>query len=443
MSLNAALPARVRTVLVNRWLGWVALAPLVVLIFLSAFQLNWVRSHPDSTSLLVYSKALSTERTLNDYDEFYLVGRLYREGDIRRAYDVNKLLVDQKRFIGAESFLPWAYPPQFTALMTVLPIFGIFASFILFVGGSLAFFVFVLARFGREYAGASIVAVYPAMLLNGRLGQNGFLTAGFIGLFLLLYSKKRQGAGVPLGLLGMKPHLGLALGLLTLISGYWRTILIAFIVLVATLVLATLMLGVDIWPAFLAGARQSSAFLQTAGYSLYRMSSVYGSLRSFGMSASASFVIHAIVALLLIGLMVFAYVRSWDNKHLLSVVVLANMFISPYNHDYDYVCLAFAISLLLPELLDRIRLGELALFYVFVWIGTGSGLLQHLRAVLFEHSLDHPRGSSLDLSFQAIGILAAAILVAIVIRRTPLSASDEPATLDTTRSGTEALEIPQ
>jgi hypothetical protein len=75
------------------------------------------------------------------------------------------------------------------------------------------------------------------------------------------------------------------------------------------------------------------------------------------------------------------------------------------------------VSLILPELLARAHEWELIAFYVLSWIGTGAGLVQHFNAVLIAGTTVHAHGSPLNWSFQAIGLLLAAGLVCIVLRR--------------------------
>jgi hypothetical protein len=398
--------------------------PIALLIALSAAQLAHVSSDKRASSLIVGSDKLATYRTLNDFDLFYIVGRLYREGDIQRAYSVDYLLEQQERFTGVRSMLPWTYPPQYTAAVALLALVPIEWAFFLFVGGSLIFFLAVLHRIDRQHAGAGLLAVYPALALNARLGQNGFLTAGFIGLFVLGYAASRQRGGLALGLLAMKPHLGVALGLLALIDRRWKALATGVAVAAVMLAIATAVLGIGIWPSFFAGVRESSALLLNAEYSLYRKASVYGTLRSFGMSADASLAVHAVVALAGLAAVLAAYMRRWPMNRLLALTIIVNLFISPYNHDYDYACVAIAVALVMPELIERARLRELFAFFVLAWIGTGAGLAQHFRAVLVERTMDHPRGSSLDWSIEAIGALAAVILTAAVLRR-PGPADDE------------------
>lgn len=411
-----------RRLLVNRLLGWALVVPLTLMIALTSWQYVGIEAHqnagvkPDA-SLLIAGGTAAKQRVLNDYEDFYIIGRLYREGEILRAYDNDYLMASQRRFTGAETFMPWAYPPQMTALAPLLPLVGMGWSFLLFMGGTLALYFAVLCRVDARHAGAALLAIYPALVLNARLGQNGFLTGALIGMVLLGLRARKDSAGVPLGLMLIKPHMGVAIGLVTLMERRWRMLAIGIAVVVLSSIAATLMLGLAVWPAFLGGVQDAGGFLRQGLFPLYRMSSVYAGVRSFGLSSELSFAVHIGAAILAVGLLVLAHIRKLPTNRLLALTALVSIAISPYNYDYDFGCLAVALCFILPELLERIRFGELVLFYAFCWIGSGAGLLQHFRASLIEGVINHPQGSSLNWSFQAIGVIAALLLAVWILRR--------------------------
>jgi hypothetical protein len=413
--------------LINRWLGWVVIGPIALMLLATAYQLDVVRRDPNASTLMVKNQELSGKRNLNDFDEFYLVGELCCGSKVLDTYDVDKLLAYQQAFTGSKSFLPWTYPPQFTAALAILPLLTIGWSFLAFTGGTMVFYLLIVRRAGWEYGGAAMLAIFPALILNARLGQNGFLTAGLIGLVLESLRRRGTTGGIPLGLLAIKPHLGLGLALMTVLERRLGTIVIAAITVVVTCGLATLILGTEVWPAWFAGVKQSSGFLNDGLYALYRLSSVYALFRSFGASSSLAFACHAVVAFAAVGILVLAYFRKWPINRLLAFTAVVNLLISPYNHDYDYASVTFAIMLILPELLRRITLWELGAFYLLTWVGTGAGLLQHLRAAVLYGTLEHPLGTSLAWSLEAPAILLATCLVTLVLRRPDSSASPAPA----------------
>lgn len=408
--------------LANRWLAWLLTMPLLVLIAMTTLQYRAIERESaaelgKSGSMLVADASVGNARILNDYEDFYVVGRLFREGDIVRAYDNDYLTAAQERFTGTTTFMPWAYPPPLTAMVPALPLVGLSWSYFLFMTLTLILYLWTLARLGAPFMGAAMLGVYPALVLVVRLGQNGMLTGALIGLFLLGLMQNRKGAGVPLGLMVIKPHLAVALALITVLQRRWSVVAIAAGVVLASCAMATLMLGVEIWPAFLSGVAAAGGYLREGQFPLYRMSSTYAAVRSFGAPPEKAMAIHICVASVALGLVAWAWKRGIQRNRLFALVCLATVFVSPYNYDYDLACLAVAVSLVVPELLARARPLELGAFYVLAWFGTGAGLAQHFNAVLIAGTTKHPQGSVLNLSLQAGGLLAAAALVSMILRR--------------------------
>ena len=122
------------------------------------------------------------EPQLVDFDLFHIVGQRVWRGDIDRVYQFSKLLVMQREASGgADSFMPWTYPPQFDLLLAPFGLIPVWLAYFLFTSLTLVFFLFVL----RSIAGAdfllALIVLFPAMQVTMACGQNGFLTAGLIG----------------------------------------------------------------------------------------------------------------------------------------------------------------------------------------------------------------------------------------------------------------------
>ena len=159
---------------------------------------------------------LGQKKVLTDFDAFHLAGRLALEGRVSEAYHALSMFAAQMEIAGTAAFMPWTYPPPFTLAMQGLAGLPIGAAFLVFALGSFAFYIWVLRRIAGPWLPGVVMAVAPAILLNLRTGQNGFLIAGLIGAFLLAFRDNRRVAGVPLGLLIIKPHLAVAVGLIVL-----------------------------------------------------------------------------------------------------------------------------------------------------------------------------------------------------------------------------------
>ena len=108
--------------------------------------------------------------------------------------------------------------------------------------------------------GTIIAALTPfAVARNVQLGHNGTLTAGLIGLPLVLLEQRPLLAGVFLGFLTYKPQFGLLFPVALLASRNWRALSGAAASSVGLALAAALAFGGRTWPWFLshwAGAAQ-------------------------------------------------------------------------------------------------------------------------------------------------------------------------------------------
>ena len=114
------------------------------------------------------------------------------------------------------------YPPTFLFFTLPLALMPYFAAFAVWsVITLLLYLAAVYAIIPRLTA--VIAAVTPiAVVQNIRLGQNGFLTAAFIGFSLALLERQPWLSGIFIGLLTYKPQFGIIFPLVLLASRNWR-----------------------------------------------------------------------------------------------------------------------------------------------------------------------------------------------------------------------------
>lgn len=317
---------------------------------------------------------LGRNKTLTDFDAFYLAGQLALEGRAGNAYHIDTMMAAQRRLSGTQSFLPWTYPPPMTLIVGALALLPIGLAYALFTTASLGLYLLVLRRIAGEALPGVLIAMLPTLVLIVRSGQNGFLTGGLTGLFLLALIGRRKAAGLPLGLMIIKPHLAVAMALLTVVERRWGAVLIAAGVVLVALAVPTVLLGPAIWLAFLDGVRESGVFLAKGYYPLFRMTSLYAMLHSFGVAADIALMLHAVGALVMIGLLLAAWWRGLPPRFLAASTCLVTLFISPYNYDYDLAILGVAIAFVLRDVISITRPAEQVLLLALCWLGTGYGL---------------------------------------------------------------------
>ncbi|WP_215959792.1 glycosyltransferase family 87 protein [Lentibacter algarum] len=356
--------------------------------------------------------ALGVDAVSADYMIFHQVGELANEGRAALAYDAEAFKAHQLERTGSDVFMTWTYPPQFNLLTQLMALFPVWLGYLLFSGLSLAFFVWSVLRFSSGRM--ALMLVLPAIVINLLTGQNGFLTAGMMALFArFALARQSTSAGVTLGLLAYKPHLGLGLGLAALLRGGFRMVAVACLTLAVSLLLVTLVYGPDIWRALQASVEQSNTLLQAGQYKLVRMSTPFALLASLGLTSGAALTLHFACALASLGAVAYAALRRWQLEHVLALGMISGAALSPYAYDYDLCLLAPALALVWPDL--TLTPLEKTLLTFATLLATGFGLL----TVVFSAPI-----KQLAFDLPALGGLGLILLLAITLiglRRTKLA----------------------
>jgi hypothetical protein len=267
--------------------------------------------------------------------------------------------------------MPWTYPPPYTLFVQGLAYLPIGVAYVLFIVATLTFYLLVLRRIAGEFLPGVLIAILPTILITVRTGQNGFLTGGLIGCFLLTFIAKRPVAGVPLGLMVIKPHLAVGISLVTLLGARWNAAAIAAGIVLAALLAATVAFGAGIWPAFLGGVREAGAFLSQGFYPMFRMTSIYALVWTSGGPPSLAFAFQAGGAVCALGLLWYVWQKQYEPRFLAAAVCMASLFVSPYNYDYDLTLLGPGIAFIIPDLLQRARIWELMGLLCLSWFANG------------------------------------------------------------------------
>lgn len=318
---------------------------------------------------------LGLEKSLTDFDAFHIAGTLAGQGRVADAYDAAAMMQAQKEISRTSSFMPWTYPPPFTLLVEGLARLPIGWSFALFAIATFGFYATVLRRIAGEWLMPVLIVLLPIVMLNLRTGQNGFLVAGLIGAFLIAWRDGRAIAGLPLGLLIIKPHLAVGVGLMALFGRRWDVVAIAAGVVAAAAGLATLAFGFAVWAQFLGAVREAGGFLAQGYYPMYRMSSVYATLLTLGLPSGAALAGHAAVAIGAVGGLAWVALDRIAYHHRAALICVLSLFVSPYNYDYDLAILGIALAFVLPELAARASGTALAGLVALAWATGGYGIL--------------------------------------------------------------------
>jgi hypothetical protein len=348
---------------------------------------------------------------LVDFEGFYLAGQLVWRGAIDQAYHFVTLFPLQKTLSSSETFQPWTYPPQFDLLVAPLPLLPMGLAYSAFMISTLAAYLATLKRIAAENFVPVLVLLTPIIVVTIGCGQNGFLTGALIGLTCLGLQGRTPLAGIPLGLMIIKPHLAVAFAVYTLVNRRWGAALVAAATVAATSALATTALGPAVWTAFLGGAKEAQIFLNHGFYPFFRMVSVYALVQSLGFSGLAASIAQVLVAIVALGAVVLAS-HQFAPRQALGVTAIATLLISPYEYDYDLMTLGIGLGFLLPDLAGHGTIGERLVLYASTLV---IGVLSIVETVISAAS--NPQGAiGEEANLLSLGGLALVVILALTWR---------------------------
>lgn len=331
---------------------------LFVLTLLTYFlTTDWSTAFPRDKATLVLGR---------DFLNLWMYGRAAFEGDPARYYDVVTYNDVLAKMLGpGYPGQNWPNPP--TALVVMAP-FGVFSYFpALFAWATVSGLAFYLAgrREITDLRVLAIVLVSPAALLCVLSGQSSLLTtAALLAIFALL-DERPAIAGMLIGLLTVKPQLGILFPFMLIASGRWKVFCWAAITAMSLLMASVAIGGVESWHDYITKALplQRVVLQDAAGTAMPFHPTIFMNVRGvvgnhIGEIIQLAFTIAAVTAVSA----AFRWRRDADPRLLQALFFACTVSASPYMGAYDLLPLTFAaVALIAEEKLDGMgrRLAQL------------------------------------------------------------------------------------
>ncbi len=294
--------------------------------------------------------------TFTDFTAIYGAGRLALEGHAVQAYDWATHAQAMSRAIGrtAQQF-PFPNPPTFLAVIAPFAALPYVPALIVWLAITFALYLYTCASIVGRWQGAVWLGAMIVTLANIIAGQNGFLTAALMGSGLLLAPTRPVIAGILLGALAYKPHLGLLLPIALAASGQWRTFAAAAATVTASALAALALFGVEPWWAFLDNIGRFGTAIATERFSVTnKLQSAYGFLATSGLPKGLAMTAQVGLAAGLVAQTALVWRSAAPYALKAAWLIAASVLMSPYVYVYDLTLLAIAQAFLLRH-----------------WLGTG------------------------------------------------------------------------
>ena len=349
--LNAAAPAEVQPgdggairILTIAGAGFAALTAMFYV-----WKLSWTGQIPRDGSTLVIGR---------DFLNFWMYGRAAWLPEPGRFYDPHLYNDALAALLGPDyPGQNWSYPPTIMLLAAPFGRIGYVAALACWTVAGLAIFIAVARRAVSEQRLLIPILCSPAAVFCLISGQSSFLTAAMLLTIMALLDRRPLLAGILIGLLTLKPQLGLLFPVLLAASGRWRVFAVAGITALLLAVATTAVFGPQVWIDFVAKGLPAQNLVladpDRIGTPFYP--TIFMNLRGIGASYAAAMTIQAVFSALAAGAVFFAYRlrKNADPQLLGALFFAASVCAVPYLLSYDLLAVTcFAVMLLAGGRLD-------------------------------------------------------------------------------------------
>jgi hypothetical protein len=163
-------------------------------------------------------------------------------------------------------------------------------------------------------------------------------------VLLLLQQRRPLWAGVFVGLLTIKPQLGMLLPIALICGREWRALGAAIVTAIVFLGLGMAVLGIDSLRAFLHGLPLFSVWAAQATDLLVVTPTVFSFLRLLGLPYFPALAVHGLVAAAVAVSVAWTWRKCREFSLRAAVLVVGTLLISPYIVDYDLAWLALPLA---------------------------------------------------------------------------------------------------
>lgn len=344
--------------------AWLVLAAVLLVLFARHIA-GWAGGRPADT----------------DFASFYAAAALAWQGQAAAAWDRAAHTAMQVAVLGGPGrSYAFFYPPHYLLACLPLPLLPVAAALGAWVVATGAVLALALRAMGLGWFAVALLLASPAGLLNAMSGQNAFLTAGLFAWVGLAMTRRPGLAGVCLGLLTMKPQLGLLVVPGLVAGGRWRVAGWAVAATAGLVALSAAVFGVEAWGAFL-GVGGAARDGMEGRLELEKMQSVFALARQMGAAPPIAYAAQAVVAGVALAVAWPLLRTRVPGPETAAVMATGGLLMTPFLQFYDLVLLLAPMAMIAQGPLrawDRVGLVVLFVgpglsFFSGVWWGVPLG----------------------------------------------------------------------
>jgi hypothetical protein len=307
------------------------------------YTMSWSAPFPrDGTSLVAG----------RDFLNFWMYGRAAMDADPSRFYDAGLYAGALEALLGPNyPGQNWSYPPSIFFLAAPFGQLSYLQALAIWTLLGAALFFAVARHHIADNRVLVALVLSPAAVLCIISGQSSLITAAMLITIFVWLDPRPVAAGILIGLLTLKPHLGILFPVMLIASGRWRVFASATITALALAAATALVFGPHVWIDFIAKGLPTNNLVladpERIATPFYP--TIFMNLRGIDLPYNVAMAIQLFVSAFAVAAVFWTFRtrRDADPLWLMALFLACSVCAVPYLLSYDTLALTFAALLLL------------------------------------------------------------------------------------------------
>ena len=287
-----------------------------------------------------------------DFLNVWMYGRAALSADPSRFYDLAAYHQALDALLGpGYPGQNWSYPPSIFFLAAPFGGLGYLPALAAWTVLGAAVFIAVARAHVSDKRLLLALVLSPAAVLCLISGQSSLVTAAMLVTIFAFLDRRPNAAGVLIGLLTLKPQLGILFPVMLIASGRWRVFASAAVTTLALVAATAIVFGPQVWVDFATKglAAQNLVLADPERIATPFYPTVFMNLRGIDLPYAVAMVMQLCFSGFAIATVAWAYRfrRDADPLLLMALFLACAIAAVPYLLSYDTLALTFAALLLL------------------------------------------------------------------------------------------------
>jgi hypothetical protein len=268
----------------------------------------------------------------------HAAGAVFKTAEIARAHAVV--------FPDGGYVYRWLYPPTYLFFVLPLALVPYSVAFAAWTISTLGGYAWALSKFVKDRWLALALFAFPGTLMNVLTGQNGFLLAAFFTAAAWHLERRPIVAGVFIGLISVKPQLGVLWPIALLCGGHWQALAAAALTTMVLALASALAFGPELWVDFADQLAIIQQGLDRGNASWIKIPTFYGGLRLVGLDQEVAYIIHFVLAAAVTVAVGLLWFRQTAMPLRYGALAVATLLVLPRLLVYDFALLLLPLILI-------------------------------------------------------------------------------------------------